>query len=461
MVAVNSIIIIGAGAAGLAAARDLSRAGREVVVLEARDRVGGRVLTHREPRFPAPIELGAEFVHGRPHELCRLAHAANLQLYEVSERHWYFEGDKVSKSHEFWKQIEGLMDRMKRGESDQSLKQFLDTLPDDEETRQAKSMVTRYVEGFHAGNIDRIGIRGLIAANNAAESIDGDEAFRFVDGYGSLMDALRAEAESFGAKFHLRTTVRDLNWQSDQIEVICETGAAKGTCGFAAGAALITLPLAILQASAGNGAVRFVPALPQSKQKAIQGVAVGNVIKINLVFKQRFWESVKRWGEAGESVDFSDAGFFHCPGAPFPTWWTQLPIRAPLLVGWMGGPRAERVDTRQTAVSRTENPAGPVGPVFLDRAIASLAQIFNLSASAVGDEFESSFMHDWRDDPFSRGAYSYVPVNGLAAQRDLAEPLDSKLFFAGEATAAGHIGTVHGAIQSGERAAKEILESFG
>ena len=96
---------------------------------------------------------------------------------------------------------------------------------------------------------------------------------------------------------------------------------------------------------------------------------------------------------------------------------------------------------------------------ILDQAIASLALIFNVSTETVRNQLEASYFHDWRHDPFSRGAYSYVPVNGLAAQQILSQPIDKRLFFAGEATSLGHIGTVHGAIQSGQRAAQEVLNS--
>src|SRR2546423_14041730 len=99
------VLVIGAGAAGLAAARELSRAGCEVIVLEARDRIGGRVFTHKDDDSPVPVELGAEFVHGRPPELLQIAQAANLQLYEVSEHHWYFQDGKISKTGEFLRKL--------------------------------------------------------------------------------------------------------------------------------------------------------------------------------------------------------------------------------------------------------------------------------------------------------------------------------------------------------------------
>lgn len=96
---------------------------------------------------------------------------------------------------------------------------------------------------------------------------------------------------------------------------------------------------------------------------------------------------------------------------------------------------------------------------LIAQAIASLATIFKVSRSEIEAQLEASYIHNWRDDPFTRGAYAYVPVNGLDDQRILAQPVDNKLFFAGEAASVGHIGTVHGAMQSGQRAAREILSN--
>ena len=448
----ESTIVVGAGAAGLAAARELARAGRHVIVLEARDRIGGRVFTHRPQSSPVPIELGAEFVHGRSPALWNIATAANLQLYEVSERHWYFEKGKVSKSGEFWRTIESLTSDMKSLDRDQSLKEFLSTLPDDENTRRAKSMLVRYVEGFHAANIERVGIRGLVKANEAADEIDGDKAFRLIDGYDALMQAMHAEAESRGVRFHLNMTVREIHWPDNPIRLSCEQNGK--SIEFAASQVIVTLPISLLKQSEGEFTpIRFTPQLPANKRRAIEALPMGNVVKINLLFRERFWETVKLWDEEATRLDFREAGFFHCPGAPLPTWWTQSPIRAPMLVGWTGGPNADRIID---AAGGSRQAAGK--DHLLEHALDSLATIFNLPRREIETHLEAVHHHNWRDDPFTRGAYAYVPVNGLEDQRILAEPVENRLFFAGEATSVGHIGTVHGAIQSGERAAREVLK---
>ncbi len=401
-------MIIGAGAAGLAAARDLSAAGRRVVVLEARVRTGGRIWTYRDPSSSVPIEFGAEFVHGKSPSLWHLAERAHLKLQETSDRHWYFEDGKLSKSQDFWKKIEKLNDKMKSCEVDQSLKDFLASLADDEETRRAKAMAIRYVEGFHAANADRIGIHGIVKANDAADSIDGEKSFRFLNGYESLVDALCAEADSYGATFHLNTVVKEILWSGDRVKAFCED--ACGNSSFAAPCAIITLPLGVLQNPDKTAVVRFVPELPQPKVAAINSLATGNVVRIVFRFRERFWETLKLRDEDNRVMKFANAAFIHYPNA------------------WI-----------------------------LDEAIPSLAHILNVSPNKIRDQLEVPYLHDWRNDPFSRGAYSYVPVNGLAAQATLSQPIANRLFFAGEATSVGHIGTVHGAIESGQRAAKEVI----
>lgn len=472
------VLIIGAGIAGLAAARDLAAAGRPVTMLEARDRVGGRIFTHRDSASPIPVELGAEFVHGESPELWKIADKLPARPYEVTEHHWYFENRRLSTSSDYWEKIESLMRRMKSAKTDQSFKDFLDSQPDDQETQRAKAMAVSYVEGFEAANIERIGIQGLTRENEASAEIDGDKSFRFLTGYDSLAHALRVEAEARGAIIHFNARVKEINWASGDIKIICERagsvddGSANNPATsveplrFIAPAVLITLPLGILQTAPEKaGAVRFTPELPVAKRRAIDVLAMGNVVKIVMCFRDRFWEEVKLSDQENKTANFADFAFMHCPDAPFPTWWTQLPVRAPVLVGWVGGPRAERLLPRRDAdqvVSTSNAEGGKTTQVesnspIVNEAITSLMHIFNLSPDAIRSQLQAAYFHDWRDDAYARGAYSYVPVDGLKAQELLSQPLNNKLFFAGEATAVGHVGTVHGAIKSGQRAAKEII----
>jgi monoamine oxidase len=438
----NSVLIIGAGAAGLAAARDLAAAAIPVTVLEARDRIGGRVHTIHDESLNLPMELGAEFIHGKHPSLFKLLNSSRTAFSDVAERHWYFENGVLSRSHDFWNKLTALFDLMSKEKPDQTFARFLDSLADDPETNRAKGVATRYVQGFHAADIKRAGVHGLIAANEAEEEIGGERSFRVVAGYESVLQRLSEEAKQQGAIFELGTALSELHWSPNDVEAICLSG--KSEKRFAASRAVITLPLGVLQEkSSARGAVRFVPALPEEKQNAIQDIPMGYVVRIVLVFRERFWEGLDIPG-TGAHEDLSRLGFIHYPEAPIPTWWTLLPLHAPVLVGWAGGPGAEKF----AGLSETD---------LVSEALHSLKKIFAVSETTLREKLLRSYTHDWNTDPFSRGAYAYLPVNGLAAQKELARPVQNTLFFAGEATSVGHIGTVHGAIESGQRAAKEIL----
>ena len=201
--------------------------------------------------------------------------------------------------------------------------------------------------------------------------------------------------------------------------------------------AIVTLPLGVLQAPATvPGAVRFSPVL--TKDKAFAGLAVGPVIKIVLRFRTAFWEEVQQG-------KLCRAAFLLAPEQAFQTFWTTLPARTQLLTAWCGGPNAARLSD-QTEAAITE------------QALADLAAIF--SKRHLRDELLATYFHDWQRDPFARGAYSYVLAGGSRARQALARPLDNALFFAGEAAdTQGESGTVAGALQSGRRAAQELITS--
>jgi monoamine oxidase len=139
-----------------------------------------------------------------------------------------------------------------------------------------------------------------------------------------------------------------------------------------------------------------------------------------------------------------DTAFFHARGLTVPTWWTMLPLRAPLLTGWAGGPDAAGLSGRDDAY-------------VLDHALDSLATILGISRRRIESRLQQAIVNDWQSDPFARGAYSYVPVGGAGARKKLAKPVAGTLFFAGEATNYdGQPGTVAGAIAAGYRAAREV-----
>ena len=141
-------------------------------------------------------------------------------------------------------------------------------------------------------------------------------------------------------------------------------------------------------------------------------------------------------------------GFTSCQDEYFPTWWTQYPLRVPMLVAWASGRYAQRC----------ENEADET---IARRAIKSLQGWLPCDADIVTNELLGWYTHNWQQDPFSRGAYSYPGLGGIEAAEQLASSLESTLFFAGEATTTnGHFGTVHGAIGTGERAANEIITAL-
>lgn len=440
--ATTEVLCVGAGVAGLSAARDLSARGIRVTILEARDRIGGRIFTHRDADSAVPIELGAEFVHGRPLETLAIVGAARLMLCEVPQRHWQTRDGQLIRSGEFWAELDEIMQGMKRvKDRDPSFKQYLDTYCQ-KTTREAKSAAKMFIEGFHAAQIDKISVRSLNQENDAADQIDGDKQFRILNGYDCVADWLHREAASHGSRFHLKTIVNEVNWRKHHVEIAAKSG--DGVKNYNARRLLVTLPLGVLQAPES---VRFIPELDK-KMSAAQSLAMGNVIKVVFRFREAFWEGIELPTRSGNTT-LSDLAFIHATGESIPTWWTQLPVRTPILTSWTGGPEAEELCKRDDAY-------------IIDSAMGSLERVLRISRQRIEDLLESAQMHNWKADPFTRGAYSYVTAGGLDAQTALGQPVEDTLFFAGEATnTEGHCGTVHGAIQSGERAAREVIASLG
>lgn len=408
------VLIIGAGVAGLAAARELCAQGHNITILEARDRVGGRILSVHESRLPVPAELGAEFVHGRPPEIWDLIRERALAACDVVGEHKAVRADISEPLEEV--PIDPVFESMRRfTEPDRTFEAFLRECPCDEE---AKRRAARFVEGFNAARKERISVQSLVQDDDAAAKIDGDRAFRILNGYDSVPKMLLPPE----ARMELGAAVREVRWRRGSVEAVTERGV------FRAERAIITVPLGVLQA----GAIRWTPE-PRSVLTAACSLATGDVFRITFLFRERFWE---------DDVDFS---FLHSMNPNVPTWWSTLPVRAPMLTGWAAGPYFDRYLDRPAEESAA-------------RAQDVLARLLRMDAAEVRRQTVAWYFHDWHADPWSRGAYSYTPAGALPARAAMAAPVEDTLYFAGEATETeGHSGTVHGAIASGRRAARQML----
>src|SRR5256714_9923469 len=280
------VLIIGAGAAGLAAARELSVAHLKVIVLEAREWIGGRINTHFD-RFP--IELGAEFVHGKPPETLTIVERAHLTLQKIPTLHWHSHDGILTKSGEFWSKVEKVTQEMTEYTGpDQAFSEFLDDYERKTQIKDIRSIATLYVEGFHAAHADNISVHGLNKTNKAAEEIEDDKQFRLQDGYSRLAQSLHDDAVVNGASFHLNTIVEEVNWKRGQVEVL--TTAQQR---FKARRLLVTLPLTLLQK---DDRVRFNPPLTE-KQNAANKLAMGPAIKVLLRFREPVWKELRVPGE--------------------------------------------------------------------------------------------------------------------------------------------------------------------
>lgn len=442
------VLVLGAGAAGLAAARDLSQAGLRVTILEARPRVGGRILTLHDARAPVPLELGAEFVHGEAPETLTVAQAAGLAVVEVPNLHEIATAGRFTTRRDFWDIVDqmnrDLARRVAHRGKDFPVSDYLDSarLP-----AARRELLRDFVQGFHAAHPDRLSAQALAAeasSTHGDEAERGDKQFRIVNGGDALMKWLRAGLDPGRTKLRLSSVVESIHWKRGRVAATWRAGDRAPAGRVSARAALITLPVAVLK----TGAVQFDPAVP-AKQRALGLIETGQIFKVVLRFRQAFWEQPGFLAErrVAGSADGASMNFLHAHGAEIPTWWTSQPVRGPMLTGWVGGLTAEQL--------LAEEPASR-----LERSLVALSEILAVPRRELEAQLDAWASHDWRADPFARGAYSYLGVGGMGAPRALARPVEGTLFFAGEGTNADQIGTVSGAMASGRRAAREVLRAL-
>lgn len=433
------VVIIGAGAAGLACAAEIvRRTARSVLVLEARDRIGGRCDTRFHPDLLAPMELGAEFIHGASRPILLLLKKSGGAVVQTEQTRWTGEEGKLSQRADPLPEIRRAMRKSLSAPStlrrDVAFEAFLTRTLSPMLSPAAVAYARSRVQGYDAADPLRISAREVVEEWTGGGDAGGVVA-RPRGGYHALMQFLADQLIEPQARVQLATQVKIVTWRRGHVEI---GGRFQGRPFYATGRqAVITLPVGVLkQPQRAAGAVRFMPALAQ-KRAALKKIDAGTVAKVVLRFRSAFWERL-------DHGRYRDAAFLRSPHTPFTTFWTALPQRAPLLVAWSGGPPAARLLAHAPAK-------------IADLAIESLESLFGERAG-VREQFVDSAFHDWLHDPYCLGAYSSLVAGGLGARETLAKPLRGTLYFAGEATdLLGETATVGGALRSGQRAAREVI----
>jgi monoamine oxidase len=423
------VAVVGAGAAGLAAAETLALAGKTCVVLEARDRVGGRAHTQIGPSGGA-AELGPEFVHGRSTELRAVLARFGVKVIDVTGGRLARRNGKATDADAAFDRAQQLITSVDLSAKDESVESFLQRSGVDRQTADA---VRGLVGGFDAADPVIAGV------NSIAREWRGEESLQVVssrpsDGYEPFLTRFARALDPKRVRLLLQSIVESIEWSSRGPGVRVRGTRYGLPLVVRAETAIVTVPAGVLaQPAPRQGALTFAPALPLWFTEALDAIAVGHVVKVVLRYARPCWESTP------ESQ--SGVAFFSNDATSFPSMWTLAPSRDPLLTMWAGGPAAELFADRSR-----------------DEIVAAAVEDARRTFGDAGGEPLSAHYHDWASDPYACGAYSYLKVGAGDAREKLATPISPSLCFAGEAAATIEAaGTVGGAFSSGVRAARLAL----
>ena len=420
----QSIIIVGAGAAGLITAYELSKQNIKVIVLEAADRLGGRINTCVDNGFSMPVELGAEFVHGNLPVTLNLLKQAGLKYKQVKGKMLNMKKGMLETANNYDDHWDEAIKKMKALKSDMPLSEFLIKFFNDDKYVHLRNSVKGFAEGFDLADVAKASTLSLYNEWVHEENI----SYRIDGGYQQLINYLESECKKNGCVIYNNCCVKKINWSNNEVNIITMCSRY-----FKADKIVITVPLSALQSDKNDiNYIEFTPVIDEYL-KAAKRIGFGTVIKILCEFKEAFWEDVKK-----------NTGFVFS-NEKIPVWWTQLPDKNAVLTGWFGGTKALDLKTA-------------TDEELLSLSLESLSAAFALDVDVLQKKLRAYKIVNWANIEHINGGYSYNYVGSVEAKKILQQQIGETIFFAGEAIYEGiSEGTVEAAFVSGKQAALKIL----
>jgi len=418
----KTVLVIGAGIAGLAAAQALRAHGVRVTIVEARDRIGGRIWTDRS--LGGPVDLGADLIHREESNpiaaLARTFHAATTPTDFEDALLFDERGKRIDRAEtrRAFGQFERLL-RQAKGRS-KGLARDISVTEGLRRIRHDLAFSTEQQNLLNRAEVEKMVDTAEELSRISLFSWDEDEEFDGPDvllpgGFDQIVAGLAR-----GLEIRLNHTVQHIAYNRGGVRAVTDSAIFNGDFG------IITLPLGVLKA----GAVEFSPPLPYWKGQAICRLGVGSLNKVALRFSKVFWPAKRHYlsyvsPNKGEYPDFLNQYRY---------------TKNPILVGLVAGDFSRTFEHKSDA-----------------QIVGESMHILRKRFGGAPQPLKAKIAR-WGTDPFARGAYSYVPVGASYDDVDaLAAPVEGRLFFAGEATHREYPTTVHGAYLSGLREAQRIL----
>jgi len=420
----KDVLIIGAGICGLKIAMDLCMKGYQVTILEARDRLGGRIHTLMHPGA-APLEAGAEFIHGNLPITMGLLREAGI-AYSAIEGAMIRVSDENAAAGEPDELFPALEKQLKSLTEDISVYDFLHQHFGGSEHEALRKSISGFVEGYDAADIRKA---STFALRDEGLGMGDDDQFRISSGYGRLVDFLAGKLAGSGVTIHLSCIAKTISWSPGNVEITTAHHEV-----FKSSRVIITVPLGVLTADPDAEAAITINPPVEAHLEAARRLGFGKVVKIHLLFDHPFWKE-EGIGTNHPNPELRNAGFI-LSGESIPTWWMQHPENDALMTGWLAGPNSSRY-------------AGVNNQEILDDGLRSLAGIYRIPVHDLAGKLVSGSVYNWVTDPFTLGGYAYRCVHGTNAIKILQQPALNTIFFAGEALYAGEsAGTVEAALHS-------------